>query len=149
MDTDAKLECALTGPSQVGPGKPVEVLFRLTNRTQRPLFVLKWHTPLEGVRSNLFTVTRDGAGLPYQGPMVKRAAPTAGDYVTIAPGASVEARVDVSQVYEMAPPGNYQLTFRDELMDVATEQAEVPHAMDAFQGMPVECPSVEVTRTGS
>ena len=69
--------------------------------------------------------------------------------MTIAPGAAVEARVDVSQVYEMTSPGNYQLTFRDELMDVATEQAEVPHPLDAFQAMPVECPSVEVTRTGS
>jgi len=146
---DTKLECTLSVAPQVGPGQPVEVLFRLTNRTQRPLYVLKWHTPLEGVRSNLFTVTRDGAELPYQGPMVKRAAPSADSYVSIAPGASVEARVDASLVYEMTAPGRYRLTFRDELMDVATEQAEVPRGMDGFQPMPVKCPSVEVTRTGA
>lgn len=32
-------------------------------------------------------------------------------------------------------------------MDVATEQAEVPHGLDAFQTMEVDCPSVETTRT--
>ncbi len=146
---DKQLECTLSVAPQVGAGQPVEVLFRLTNRTQRPLFVLEWHTPLEGLRSNLFTVTRDGADIPYQGPMVKRAPPTAESYVTLAPGASVEARVDVSLAYELTQPGRYQLTFRGELMDVATEQAEVPRAMDAFQAMPVACPTLETTRTGA
>lgn len=146
---DTKLECTLSVAPQVGAGEPVEVLFRLTNPTRQPLYVLKWHTPLEGLRSHLFTVTRDGAELPYQGPMVKRAAPSASDYVTLAPGDSVEARVDVSLAHEMAPPGRYQLTFRKELMDVATEQAELPHPLDGFQGMPVECPSIETTRTGA
>jgi hypothetical protein len=139
----------LSGPSEVGKGKPVELLFRLTNRTERPLYVLKWHTPLEGFRADFLIVTRDGAGVPYKGPMMKRGAPAKDDYATLAPGASVEARIDVSQAYDVSGPASYQFAFRDELMDVATEQAEVPHALDGFQAMEVECPSVETTRTES
>ncbi len=146
---DTKLECTLSVAPQVAAGEPVEVLFRLTNRTERPLYVLDWHTPLEGLRSNLFTVTRDGAEVPYEGPMMKRGAPSADDYVAIAPGASVEARVDVSLAYDFKPPGRYRLTFRDELMDVATEQAELPHRLEGFRPLPVKCPSVETTRTGA
>ncbi len=146
---DTTLECTLSVAPQVAAGEPVEVLFRLTNRTERPLYVLDWHTPLEGLRSKLFTVTRDGAEVPYEGPMMKRAAPSADDYVAVAPGASVEARVDVSLAYDLKPPGRYRLTFRDELMDVATEQAEVPHPLEGFRPLPVKCPSVETTRTGA
>lgn len=105
---EGKLECVLSGPSKVGPGKPVELTFRLTNRTERPLYVLKWHTPLEGFRANFLTVTRDGSGVPYNGPMMKRAAPSKDDYATLAPGASVEARFNVSQAYDVSAPASYQ-----------------------------------------
>jgi peptidyl-Lys metalloendopeptidase len=139
------LECGLSVPPSVRAGQPVEVLFRLTNRTTQPLFVLTWRTPLEGLLGNDFEVSRDGTGIPYQGPMVKRGNPRAEDYVTLAPGASVDALVELSLAYEMTQPGRYRIAFRGPLMDVAEKQAEVPRPLEQHRAMPVRCPVVETT----
>jgi hypothetical protein len=139
------LDCTMSVPAQVRAGQPVEVSFKLTNPTSRPLHVLRWLTPLEGLMGSLFQVTRDGAEVPYRGPMLKRGDPAASDYTTVAPGASVEAKVEASLAYDFSQPGRYRIAFRDELMDVATDTAEVPHSRDRFQQFSVKCPAVETT----
>ncbi|MFP2926311.1 protease [Pyxidicoccus sp. 3LG] len=139
------LDCALSAPAQVKAGEPVEVLFRLSNPTSQPLYVLDWHTPLEGLRNDIFQVTRDGAEVSYQGPMVKRAPPQADDYVTLAPGASVEGRVDVARGYDLSQPGRYKIAFRGQLMDVATRREDAPQAKGEFRELQVRCPEVETT----
>ena len=53
---------------EVKAGEPVEVVFQLSNPTAQPLFVLDWHTPLEGLLNDFFEVTRDGTELSYRGP---------------------------------------------------------------------------------
>lgn len=141
------LECALSVPASVRAGEPVELRFQLTNRTAQPLYVLNWRTPLEGLWGNDFQVTRDGAQVPYQGPMKKRANPSAQNYVTIAPGASVDGTVELSLAYDMKQPGRYRIEFRGQLLDIAEKQADVPRAMDAFQARELKCPAVETTIT--
>ncbi|MFP2908148.1 protease [Pyxidicoccus sp. 3LFB2] len=141
------LDCALSAPATVKAGEPVEVVFRLTNPTEKPLHVLDWHTPLEGLLNNIFDVTREGTEIPYAGPMLKRANPGADDYVAVAPGASVEGKVNVALAYDFTQPGRYRIAFRGQLMDVATEPSEVPHTMDGFRGVPVKCNEVETTVT--
>ncbi|NMO22484.1 protease [Pyxidicoccus fallax] len=145
--TARTLECALSGPATVKAGQPVEVLFRLTNRTSAPLYVLDWHTPLEGIRNNIFEVTRDGTEVPYIGEMMKRGAPQADDYVTVAPGATVEGKVDLSRGYDLRQPGRYRVAFINRLMDVATDKAAVPPAMGEFREAQVTCPPFETTVT--
>jgi hypothetical protein len=141
------LDCALSAPATVKAGEPVEVVFRLSNPTSKPLYVLDWHTPLEGLLNDIFEVTRDGTDVPYAGPMLKRGPPQADDYVTVAPGASVEGRVEVSLAYDLRQPGRYRIAFRNRLMDVATQQSEVPHPLGEFREFPVKCPWVETVVT--
>ncbi|MBZ4334264.1 protease [Corallococcus sp. AS-1-12] len=143
--TTPKLECALSVPPKAKPGEPIEVLFKLTNRSESPVWVLKWQTPLEGILGTVFEVTRDGEEVPYQGPMVKRAAPNADSYTAIAPGASVENTVEVTQAWDFKKPGTYRITFRDALMDVATRKEDVPRPGGAYQSTPVTCAPVDVT----
>jgi hypothetical protein len=139
------LECALsTSAPQVRQGEPVEVVFRLRNPTAQPLYVLNWHTPLEGLLSNCLKVTRAGAEIPYQGPMFKRGDPDAESYVTLAPGASVEEKIEASLAYDFSQPGTYRIEFRGPLMDVATRQAEVPRPLGQHRALPVQCPAVEL-----
>lgn len=145
--TNPTVQCELSAPAQVVAGQPVEVLFRLRNPTARPLFVLKWNTPLEGLRGDLFTVTRDGAEVPYRGPMLKRGDPSAEDYAQLAPGASVEANINLGLTYDVSQPGRYRVTFRPELLDVVPDAAQVPHTRAQFQALPVQCPAVELTVT--
>jgi hypothetical protein len=140
-----KLDCTMSVSPRLKAGEPVELRFQLSNPTARPVFVLDWHTPLEGLLANFLQVTRDGQEVPYQGPMMKRGDPGAEDYVAIQPGASAEAKVEVSLAYDFTQPGHYRLAFRDSLMDVITNQAEVPHPRERFQPLAVQCPAVETT----
>lgn len=138
------LQCSLSVPAQLKVGQPVEVTFKLSNPTEQAQYVLNWHTPLEGLKNNILEVTRDGGPeLPYQGPMFKRGEPGADAYVTVAPGASVEAKIDASLTYDFSQPGAYRIAFRGPIMDVTTAQAEVPRPMAQHRPMPVECPTLE------
>ncbi len=77
-------------------GQPVELQFRLDNLGTGPVYVLNWQTPLESRPLGAYLqVTRDGAEVPYLGAMAKRGNPSAESYVTITPGASAEAKLDV------------------------------------------------------
>lgn len=139
------LECALSAPAKARVGEPVEVLFKLTNRSDKPVWVLKWQTPLEGFLGTVFQITRDGEEVDYRGPMAKRAAPNADSYAAIAPGATVENRVEVTQAYDFQKPGTYRIAFRDALMDVATRKEDVPAPGGDFKSTPVTCAPVDVT----
>ncbi|HYO67747.1 MAG TPA: protease [Archangium sp.] len=143
----ATLDCVVSVPASVRAGEPVPLRFQLTNRTAQPLSVLKWRTPLEGLMGKDFEVTRDGTEVAYLGRMVKRGNPSADAYVTIAPGASEDAQVDLSPAYEMKQPGRYRIAFNGELMDVVEKQAEVPRSLEQLQPRPVSCPTVETTIT--
>lgn len=91
-----------------------EVLVRVTlhNRSAAPQFLLKWHTPVEGVQAPLFEVLRDGQPVRYLGIKAKRPAPGPGDYLRLEPGASLASTVELSALYEMNVTGPYQLRYR-------------------------------------
>jgi hypothetical protein len=89
----------------------VEVLVRVTNTSQKSQRFCNYHTPFEGFRNNFISITdAQGNEVPYRGMMAKRAAPTRDDYLTLAPGKSEEARVDLRDAYAL-PPGRYTVHF--------------------------------------
>jgi hypothetical protein len=141
----ASLGCTMSVAPRLRVGEPVELRFQLSNPTAQPLYVLNWHTPLEGLLSNCLKVTRSGTEIPYQGPMFKRGDPDAESYVSLAPGASTEATIEASLAYDFQQPGSYRIEFRGPLMDVTTQQAEVPRPLARHRAMPVNCPAVETT----
>ncbi len=83
----------------------------ITNPNDFPIRILKWFTPLNGVERSLFTVTRNGEPVPYIGKMVKRAAPTEADYITLEPGASVTSDVNLAEVYALSVSDHYQVAY--------------------------------------
>jgi hypothetical protein len=113
------LKCTLVVESPAAAGQPIVARFTLTNEGTAPARVLTWLTPLEGLWGNIFRVTQDGRDVPYAGPMLKRGAPTADDYVTIPPGAAVHESVDMSPAYDLHAPGRYRIEFVDPLADRA------------------------------
>lgn len=139
------LNCSISVRPRLKVGEPVELLFRLTNSTSETLWVLNWHTPLEGLHNNILVVTRDGTELEYRGMMKKRAPPDASSYVKLAPSASIEAKVELSESYDFTVPGKYTLAFPGPLMDVATKKADVPHRFGESRPREVRCTPVEMT----
>ncbi|SFC85041.1 M35 family metallo-endopeptidase [Massilia yuzhufengensis] len=91
-----------------------EVLVRVTlqNNSAAPQFLLKWHTPLDGVEAPIFEVLRDGQPVRYLGIKAKRPAPGPGDYLRLEPGAAASSTVELSALYEMNVTGPYTLRYR-------------------------------------
>lgn len=113
---------------QFGRSDEVQVRVTLANTGATPQFVLKWHTPLEGMTAPLFEVQRDGQPVHYLGIKAKRAAPGPGDYLRLEPGASVSSTVELSAQYEMHVTGAYTLRYRTAASGLFATQALRPVA---------------------
>ena len=102
---------------------PGEVIFSLHNEGEASVAVLRSDTPLEAtlavdafeVRSATAKVgSPEAARALYTGTVFKRAEPTAADFVTIAPGESVSALIDLESYYDVATAGTYRIDYRGE-----------------------------------
>lgn len=137
-----RLECRLEASG------PDAVRFTLVNRTDAPLWVLRWNTPLEGWQGTIFELTSEGIEIPYTGPMVKRGDPGREDYAEIPAGGKAEATVDLALVYDLGEPGTYRLRVTGGLQDLTGESEAVPRPRDQHQQAPLDCPEIELAVTG-
>lgn len=94
---------------------PILAHFTLTNTSGGELAVLKWHTPLEGFRSDMFQVKRDGTPVRYLGALVKRGAPAQEEILVLPKGGSVSATVDLLKAFAIFDPGEYTVQFASTL----------------------------------
>jgi hypothetical protein len=133
------LECRMEAVHPLVAGGPVALRFRLVNRTDGPLWVLRWNSPVEGWRGTIFTVTFQGTVLPYQGPLVKRGDPGREEYVEITPQDSLNVSLDLAEAYDVKRPGLYQVRVTGNLFDVTKDAAAVPRPRDRQQPMSLKC----------
>src|SRR5262249_19074326 len=96
----------------------VDIAFTLQNQSEEPVQVLKWRTPLEGVKGAIFDVRCDGRELRDQGPSIKRGSPTSADYVTLAGRSNVTATVNLSETYQFPATGSCQVRFSGTVLEV-------------------------------
>lgn len=124
----------------------VWVDFTLANPSAVAVSVLIWNTPFEGIRNDIFRVSKDGQPVAYQGPKVKRAAPRQSDYLTLAAGETKTIRVDLAGAYAIAGIGSYRVHFDGTLLDVATVTPGAAPAADRIgKGANLPLSSAEVT----
>jgi peptidyl-Lys metalloendopeptidase len=88
------------------------LVFTLTNESDQALQVLRWNTPLDGFKSDMFHVENDGVQVPYLGRVYKRAAPEPEDYLLIQPGETVQHAVNFLDAYDVAATGHYRVRYR-------------------------------------
>lgn len=131
--------CSLHGPSAASVGEAVNVRFTLSNHSHQQLYVLRWYTPLEGIRGKIFQVTRGGQEIAYRGPLVRRGNPVREDYLEIEPGRQVSAVVDLTSAYNLSKTGTYRVEFVSKLHDVATDEGSIPRQIDEFQPLKLIC----------
>jgi len=127
----AGLELRLSEPSQkdFGSGK---IVYSLSNTTAAPVQLLRWQTPLDGLSSELFQVTKNGEPVAYEGILAMRTAPTAADYVELAPGATLASEVDLTAYYDMKAGGQYEVRYAREARDVIELTLEKGEAVAAL-----------------
>lgn len=98
--------------------------FSLVNQSSASVNVLRWQTPLDGVTNDLFMVSRNGKPVEYTGPMYKRVAPRAEDFIELKPGESLNAAVDLSVYYDMREGGQFQVSYDRTASEVIREVME-------------------------
>ncbi len=101
----------LSAATPVGLESEMLISFELTNNGDDSLWVLPWGTPLEGFFTrDIFAITLNNQLINYLGPIVKRAAPVAADFLEMAPGDSRQVQIDLREGYEIDLAGDYQVT---------------------------------------
>ena len=128
----AKLSARFVRPEKsykTNQGVPLKVV--LTNTGKEDISVLVWNTPLDGLVTDCLHVRVKGKKVPYDGPIIKRAAPTAEDYITIKAGKSVEGEFMVSDGYNTSLPGTYNVKLKNPVPDVVPKSAKLRTAMKA------------------
>jgi peptidyl-Lys metalloendopeptidase len=111
--------------ADIGSGK---LVFTMANDGPAAVHVLRWQTPFDGVTSDLFIIERDGVAVDYVGPLYKRAAPQARDYIALQPGASRAVEVDLSAFYDMKAGGQYTIRYARDAQSVVIEAAQAARA---------------------
>lgn len=105
-----------------GYEESVPVNVAVTNQSRQSLQILRWLTPFDGVKEDLFAVTLDGKPVEYIGAHYKRPAPTEKDYLTLKPGETFEATVDLAGYYDLTQTGFYQVSYHVEAANVFSRQ---------------------------
>lgn len=142
----AKLAFELIARASYVEDAPVVVTFRLHGLPNAGLLVLRWNTPLEGLRGRLFRVRRGEVEIPYAGPMVKRGDPARSDYLELPAGGTLSADVDLAAGYDFGVPGDYTVELLGALLDVAPAGAPLPRSRAQFQRAVLDGKPVVVRR---
>jgi peptidyl-Lys metalloendopeptidase len=106
--------------------KPVPVDFSLENHTSEDLWILKWYTPLEGIKGKIFDVVCDDKVIQYEGRMYKHGEPLKEDYVCIKSGESFGATVDLASAYNIPACKKCKIAFKAMIFDCTNLEQEVP-----------------------
>jgi hypothetical protein len=115
---NVSIELALEA-SEYRQGNAVTLKYTVTNHEARPVAVLKWNTPLDGLTGDPFVVLHDGAERRFSGIMALRADPTPSDWVPIPPNGSVNGTVNLASAYDLTAPGEYQIRVRHGFQHIA------------------------------
>ena len=93
-------------------GEGTNLIFELTNHTKKPVHILKWNTPLEGLKSDCLHVLKNGKKVAYDGRLVKRGQPQPKDFLLLEPGKSVSAKVNIAEGYNMSNSGRVHVNYK-------------------------------------
>lgn len=87
----------------------------VTNASSKTARIPRWELPSSTAESNLFSISRDGQILRYEGRMIKRGLPSAADFAILRPGQTHKVTVDLSEAYDLSQAGDYTITFASQL----------------------------------
>jgi peptidyl-Lys metalloendopeptidase len=121
MKTLQMLRCELASKPTLTRTENVVIKITVKNEGDKTIRFLKRNTPFETFFADYLRVTRNGKRARYEGPVAKRAVPSADEYAIVAPGASIERSFELFPAYNVAPAGQYQVQWSGEVMDAAIE----------------------------
>ncbi len=103
----------------------VLVKVSIRNESGADAKILRWLTPLDGVKDNLFDVTVNGKSVEYIGAVYKRPEPTEKDFIVLRAGETYETIVDLAGFYDLSETGFYQVNYKAEINLAPTKRASL------------------------
>ena len=90
---------------------PVDLKITLTNVSDGPVKVLRYHTPVNGIEDDILSVSLDGKPVNYIGRMYKRGEPIDSDYLTLDPGQNISGVASLWNNYNISASGRYAVQY--------------------------------------
>jgi peptidyl-Lys metalloendopeptidase len=110
----------------------VEVV--LTNTSNKIARVPKYQLPLGELEAKLFSISRDGEAVAYEGPMIKRGLPLASDFAILRPGQSYRSVVQLADAYDMRKSGTYTITLASPMQHASLSDGSM---LKTARGLPL------------
>lgn len=121
----------------------VQIRYTVTNHESRPVAILKWNTPLEGLIGDPFIVLLDGQERKFRGAMASRTDPVASNWALLPPNGSLSASIDLAGAYDLTAAGAYEIRARHGFHHVAFDK--IPNLrVKALQGREVRSNTVRL-----
>jgi len=110
----------------------------ITNPNKNTIRILRWYTPFDGVKEDLFAVTVNGKVVEYTGADYKRPAPQDKDYITLKAGETLETTIDLASFYDFSESGYYQITYNVEGLQIFSRDVNILTGEDSLASKPSE-----------
>jgi peptidyl-Lys metalloendopeptidase len=133
MSSKDKIKFEIKAKDKYSKNNPVVVNFSIQNQSDEDIWVLSWHTPLEGIKGNILRIKCNEQELLYEGPMVKRGMPSKNDYIHVEPRGSVSRDVDLSKAYTLPSDEECSVEFDGKIYDLAASGDILPKQAEEHQ----------------
>ncbi|XP_011403667.2 PREDICTED: uncharacterized protein LOC105312595 [Amphimedon queenslandica] len=131
LRSSGKMHSSTTEPIRISikcKQKSSKVLcqFSFTNITNGECYLLRYNTPLEGLRSSFLNLKNQKINdIPYQGILVKRLLPKKENYVLLKPNKPIQSPdIDLTKAYQFPHDGEYTLQYTRDLVYITKEKME-------------------------
>ena len=96
--------------------------FQFENNSNEDIYILVYHTPLEGLKSSCLTIKDcDGKNIDYKGYRFKRCPPTKKDFILLEKYKSVSSPVlDLAEAYTL--PERYTVEYTKQLVCLTSNE---------------------------
>lgn len=140
----ARLSCEFQAVP--GPEGRVRLQFKLSNTGTAGVHLLRWGSPFEGGWFGPFVQARTPQGeLAFQGAMKKRGEPSAGDYLHLAAGQSLDAELVLNEAFTLPATGPLRLKASWHWHDVMT-RGQPPRPRARHHGLDQDCGEITLPR---
>jgi peptidyl-Lys metalloendopeptidase len=121
-------------PASEAFGAEDSVLFNvsISNPNKNTIRILRWYTPFDGVKEDLFAVTVNGRVVEYTGADYKRPAPTDKDYIMLKAGETLETTIDLAGFYDFSESGYYQISYNVEALNIFSKETSLLEGEDSL-----------------
>ena len=104
------------------------VVFVITNNSNQDLYLLKWGTPLEGLKSDCLKITsRRNVQIDYDGILLKRGQPGSDAFIKIKAKSSLKKEINLSLAYDLNSEDEYTIEFNSQNLVVVSPSSIKNH----------------------